>query len=178
MLNEYRGLRVLCSKDTAVNTGTGVTEEVKCRWGSVQPSLVTLSFLKYEPVMFPLFSFSYSHSISITIRPPLLCLRTPFFCSQNGPSVPAPEEMSLGRLLRRASSKASDLLTFNPGAGGTSLRSGLDGEIIFSKNNVCVHPAEPLPGLAEHHPGKTGPMEAVCYQLDFFVVWLSSNMHT
>uniref|UniRef100_A0A667YX61 TBC1 domain family, member 16 n=1 Tax=Myripristis murdjan TaxID=586833 RepID=A0A667YX61_9TELE len=38
--------------------------------------------------------------------------------------------MSLGRLLRR-----------------------LDGEIIFSKNNVCVHPAEPLPGLAEHHPG-------------------------
>lgn len=62
--------------------------------------------------------------------------------------------MSLGRLLRRASSKASDLLTFNPAAGGASLRSGLDGEIIFSKNNVCVHPAEPLPGLAEHHPGK------------------------
>lgn len=62
-------------------------------------------------------------------------------------------EMSLGRLLRRASSKASDLLTFNPGAGGAALRSGLDGEIIFSKNNVCVHPAEPLPGLAEHHPG-------------------------
>ncbi|KAM4597813.1 TBC1 domain family member 16 [Polymixia lowei] len=61
--------------------------------------------------------------------------------------------MSLGRLLRRASSKASDLLTFNPGAGGSSARSGLDGEIIFSKNNVCVHPAEPLPGLAEHHPG-------------------------
>ncbi|XP_076020756.1 TBC1 domain family member 16 isoform X2 [Genypterus blacodes] len=61
--------------------------------------------------------------------------------------------MSLGRLLRRASSKASDLLTFNPGAGGSSSRSGLDGEIIFSKNNVCVHPAEPLPGLAEHHPG-------------------------
>ncbi|CAG11434.1 unnamed protein product, partial [Tetraodon nigroviridis] len=61
--------------------------------------------------------------------------------------------MSLGRLLRRASSKASDLLTFNPGAGGTSARSGLDGEIIFSKNNVCVHPAEPVPGLAEHHPG-------------------------
>lgn len=62
--------------------------------------------------------------------------------------------MSLGRLLRRASSKASDLLTFNPGAAGSSLRSGLDGEIIFSKNNVCVHPAEPLPGLAEHHPGQ------------------------
>ncbi|XP_047213120.1 TBC1 domain family member 16-like isoform X2 [Girardinichthys multiradiatus] len=61
--------------------------------------------------------------------------------------------MSLGRLLRRASSKASDLLTLNSGAGGSSLRSGLDGEIIFSKNNVCVHPAEPLPGLAEHHPG-------------------------
>ncbi|KAJ4932748.1 hypothetical protein JOQ06_011163 [Pogonophryne albipinna] len=45
--------------------------------------------------------------------------------------------MSLGRLLRRASSKASDLLTFNP--GGSSLRSGLDGEIIFSKNNLCLH---------------------------------------
>ncbi|XP_067089578.1 TBC1 domain family member 16 [Osmerus mordax] len=59
--------------------------------------------------------------------------------------------MSLGRLLRRASSKASDLLTYNPGSGGS--RSGLDGEIIFSKNNVCVHPADPLPGLAEHHPG-------------------------
>lgn len=26
----------LCSKDTAVNTSTHVTEEVKCRWGSVQ----------------------------------------------------------------------------------------------------------------------------------------------
>ncbi|XP_069050773.1 TBC1 domain family member 16 isoform X2 [Lepisosteus oculatus] len=59
--------------------------------------------------------------------------------------------MSLGRLLRRASSKASDLLTFNPGSGGS--RAVLDGEIIFSKNNVCVHPTEPLPGLAEHHPG-------------------------
>lgn len=73
--------------------------------------------------------------------------------SEDGLSVSVPEEMSLGRLLRRASSKASDLLTFNPGAGGSVLRPGLDGEIIFSKNNVCVHPAEPLPGLAEHHPG-------------------------
>ncbi|XP_048870506.1 TBC1 domain family member 16 [Brienomyrus brachyistius] len=59
--------------------------------------------------------------------------------------------MSLGRLLRRASSKASDLLTFGSGSGGS--RGLLDGEIIFSKNNVCVHPSEPLPGLAEHHPG-------------------------
>ncbi|KAL0198427.1 hypothetical protein M9458_006967, partial [Cirrhinus mrigala] len=58
--------------------------------------------------------------------------------------------MSFGRLLRRASSKASDLLTFNVGTGGS--RTVLDGEIIFSKNNVCVHPAEPLPGLPEHHP--------------------------
>lgn len=83
---------------------------------------------------------------------PLTPFTTPKY-PEDGPSVPVPEEMSLGRLLRRASSKASDLLTFNPGAGGTSLRSGLDGEIIFSKNNICVHPAEPLPGLAEHHPG-------------------------
>ncbi|MGH0149871.1 UNVERIFIED_CONTAM: hypothetical protein FKN15_025218 [Acipenser sinensis] len=59
--------------------------------------------------------------------------------------------MSLGRLLRRASSKASDLLIFNPGSGGS--RSVLDGEIIYSKNNVCVHPSELLQGLAEHHPG-------------------------
>nr|XP_025038936.1 TBC1 domain family member 16 [Pelodiscus sinensis] len=51
--------------------------------------------------------------------------------------------MSLGRLLRRASSKASDLLTLNPGGGGGS----------SSKNNVCVHPAEVPPGVGEHHPG-------------------------
>ncbi|TRZ01375.1 hypothetical protein DNTS_034928 [Danionella cerebrum] len=61
------------------------------------------------------------------------------------------QEMSFGRLLRRASSKASDLLTFNLGSGPS--RGLLDGEIIFSKNNVCVHPAEPLPGVPEHHPG-------------------------
>lgn len=60
--------------------------------------------------------------------------------------------MSLGRLLRRASSKASDLLTLNPG-GGSGSSSILDGEIIYSKNNVCVHPAEVLPGVGEHHPG-------------------------
>ncbi|XP_061605373.1 TBC1 domain family member 16 isoform X2 [Phyllopteryx taeniolatus] len=77
-------------------------------------------------------------------------LWTPAAEPKDGPRVPLSEEMSLGRLLRRASSKASDLLTFNPGA---TLRSGSDGEIVYSKNNVCVHPAEPLPGLAEHHPG-------------------------
>ncbi|XP_054702602.1 TBC1 domain family member 16 isoform X3 [Grus americana] len=60
--------------------------------------------------------------------------------------------MSLGRLLRRASSKASDLLTLNPG-GGSSSSSVLDGEIIYSKNNVCVHPPELLQGIGEHHPG-------------------------
>ncbi|XP_036196958.1 TBC1 domain family member 16 isoform X2 [Myotis myotis] len=59
--------------------------------------------------------------------------------------------MSLGRLLRRASSRASDLLTLAPGAGGPP--SILDGEIIYSKNNVCVHPPEGLQGLGEHHPG-------------------------
>ncbi|XP_023794643.1 TBC1 domain family member 16 isoform X4 [Cyanistes caeruleus] len=57
--------------------------------------------------------------------------------------------MSLGRLLRRASSKASDLLTLTP--GGSS--SVLEGEIIYSKNNVCVHPPELLQGIGEHHPG-------------------------
>ncbi|XP_047403780.1 TBC1 domain family member 16 isoform X3 [Sciurus carolinensis] len=60
--------------------------------------------------------------------------------------------MSLGRLLRRASSKASDLLTLTPGGSGGS-PSVLDGEIIYSKNNVCVHPPEGLQGLGEHHPG-------------------------
>ncbi|XP_065503639.1 TBC1 domain family member 16 isoform X2 [Caloenas nicobarica] len=59
--------------------------------------------------------------------------------------------MSLGRLLRRASSKASDLLTLNP--GGSSSSSVLDGEIIYSKNNVCVHPPALLQGIGEHHPG-------------------------
>ncbi|XP_029783453.1 TBC1 domain family member 16 isoform X1 [Suricata suricatta] len=60
--------------------------------------------------------------------------------------------MSLGRLLRRASSKASDLLTLTPGGSGGS-PSVLDGEIIYSKNNVCVHPPQGLQGLGEHHPG-------------------------
>uniref|UniRef100_A0A8D0P9S1 TBC1 domain family member 16 n=1 Tax=Sus scrofa TaxID=9823 RepID=A0A8D0P9S1_PIG len=60
--------------------------------------------------------------------------------------------MSLGRLLRRASSKASDLLTLAPGGGGGP-PTVLDGEIIYSKNNVCVHPPEGLQGLGEHHPG-------------------------
>ncbi|XP_030087954.1 TBC1 domain family member 16 isoform X3 [Serinus canaria] len=58
--------------------------------------------------------------------------------------------MSLGRLLRRASSRASDLLTLTPGGGSSSL---LDGEIIYSKNNVCVHPPELLQAIGEHHPG-------------------------
>ncbi|CAH2291638.1 TBC1 domain family member 16 isoform X1 [Pelobates cultripes] len=58
--------------------------------------------------------------------------------------------MSLGRLLRRASSKASDLLTLNSGGGTQSV---LDGEIIFSKNNVCVHPPELLQDVGSHHPG-------------------------
>ncbi|XP_036268114.1 TBC1 domain family member 16 [Pipistrellus kuhlii] len=58
--------------------------------------------------------------------------------------------MSLGRLLRRASSRASDLLTLAPGGGPPS---ALDGEILYSKNNVCVHPPEGLQGLGEHHPG-------------------------
>ncbi|KAL4687347.1 hypothetical protein H8959_019475 [Pygathrix nigripes] len=61
--------------------------------------------------------------------------------------------MSLGRLLRRASSKASDLLTLTPGGSGSGSPCVLDGEIIYSKNNVCVHPPEGLQGLGEHHPG-------------------------
>ncbi|KAG8446520.1 hypothetical protein GDO86_014105 [Hymenochirus boettgeri] len=58
--------------------------------------------------------------------------------------------MSFGRLLHRASSKASDLLTLGSGGGSSSV---LDGEIIFSKNNVCVHPPELLQDVGSHHPG-------------------------
>ncbi|XP_073901064.1 TBC1 domain family member 16 isoform X2 [Castor canadensis] len=61
--------------------------------------------------------------------------------------------MPLGRLLRRASPKTSDLLTLTGGGGSLSV---LDGEIIYSKNNVCVHPPEGLQGLGEHHPGYLG----------------------
>lgn len=72
-------------------------------------------------------------------------------------------EMSLGQLLRRASSKASDLLTFNQSSGSSRI---LDGEIIYSKNNVCVHPSDVLRVLGEHHPGM---IQATEY---FFVSWL------
>lgn len=81
------------------------------------------------------------------------CISLSLYHTEDGSSERSLEEMSFGRLLRRASSKASDLLTFNVGSGGS--RTVLDGEIIFSKNNVCVHPSETLPGLPEHHPGTT-----------------------
>nr|XP_033816455.1 TBC1 domain family member 16 isoform X2 [Geotrypetes seraphini] len=58
--------------------------------------------------------------------------------------------MSLGRLLRRASSKASDLLTLQSSGASSSI---LDSDIIYSKNNVCVHPPELLQGPGAHHPG-------------------------
>nr|XP_045013896.1 TBC1 domain family member 16 isoform X2 [Jaculus jaculus] len=69
--------------------------------------------------------------------------------AEDGNTRPA---MSLGRLLRRASSKASDLLTLTPG-GGSGAPSILDGDVIYSKNNVCVHAPEGLQGPGEHHPG-------------------------
>lgn len=74
--------------------------------------------------------------------------------------------MSLGRLLRRASSKASDLLTLTPGSS-----SVLDGEIIYSKNNVCVHPPELLQGAGEHHPGE-GRLQTLPI-LSFSLSWVS-----
>lgn len=90
----------------------------------------------------------------LSAPPPGRCGRAPPGpqCAEDGNTPPA---MSLGRLLRRASSKASDLLTLNPG-GGSGPPSVLDGEIIYSKNNVCVHPPEGLQGLGEHHPGEPG----------------------
>ncbi len=88
--------------------------------------------------------------------------------SEDGSSERSLEEMSFGRLLRRASSKASDLLTFNVGTGGS--RAVLDGEIIFSKNNVCVHPAEPLPGLPEHHPGTSHTVPQIHHVIHYKAV--------
>lgn len=84
--------------------------------------------------------------------------------------------MSLGRLLRRASSKASDLLTLNPG-GSSSSSSILDGEIIYSKNNVCVHPPELLQGIGEHHPGD-GELQALPAHPFFFFFSLSWGVST
>ena len=46
--------------------------------------------------------------------------------------------------------KATNLLGF----GGCDLKPPpLDGEIIYCKNNVCVHPPAPLTMDSEHHPG-------------------------
>ncbi|XP_052071008.1 TBC1 domain family member 16-like [Mytilus californianus] len=46
--------------------------------------------------------------------------------------------------------KATNLL----GIGGSDLKPPpLDGEIIYCKNNVCVHPPAPLTMDSEHHPG-------------------------
>lgn len=46
--------------------------------------------------------------------------------------------------------KATNLL----GLGGGDLKPPpLDGEIIYCKNNVCVHPPAPLTMDSEHHPG-------------------------
>ena len=46
--------------------------------------------------------------------------------------------------------KATNLL----GIGGSDLKPPpLDGEIIYCKNNVCVHPPAPLTLDSEHHPG-------------------------
>ena len=55
--------------------------------------------------------------------------------------------MALGSIFKKASSLF--------GLGGTdSLRPPpLDGEIIYCKNNVCVHPPASLLVESEHHPG-------------------------
>lgn len=94
--------------------------------------------------------------------------------------------MSLGRLLRRASSKASDLLTLTTG-GSSGSPSVLDGEIIYSKNNVCVHAPEGLQGPGEHHPGEMGSgSPSHSWFLDTLVVsrdgaslcWQGSGVHS
>lgn len=47
--------------------------------------------------------------------------------------------------------KASNFLGFS---NTDTLRPPpLDGEIVYSKNNVCVHPPAPLSLDVEHHPG-------------------------
>lgn len=58
-----------------------------------------------------------------------------------------PSMAGLGNMFR----KASSFLGFS---NTDSLKPPpLDGEIIYSKNNVCVHPPAPLSLDVEHHPG-------------------------
>lgn len=121
----------------------------------------------------------HSDSVSLLFEQTLLsvlgaCLKL----TENGNTLLA---MSLGRLLRRASSKASDLLTLNVSNSGSGSSSILDGEIIYSKNNVCVHPPEMLQGIVEHHPGKGKPEKVLWYVyrsscLPFPVDYLSSHL--
>ncbi|KAG9350438.1 hypothetical protein JZ751_026800 [Albula glossodonta] len=59
--------------------------------------------------------------------------------------------MSLCQLLRQTPSDPSAPLILDTGSGRQMVEP--NGEIIFSKNNVCVHPSESLQGQAQHHPG-------------------------
>ena len=66
--------------------------------------------------------------------------------SQSGLLFPSPAMLTLGNLFR----KASNFL----GIGSPDFKPPpLDGEIIYCKNNVCVHPPARLSHHGEHFPG-------------------------
>lgn len=56
---------------------------------------------------------------------------------------------SLHTMLRRASS----FLGFEDKDGSRCVDNQSEGEVIFCKNNVCIHPPLPLQAETEHHPG-------------------------
>ena len=56
---------------------------------------------------------------------------------------------AISGLFRRASS----YLGYDSSPSAASRPAPLDGEIIFSKNNVCVHPTATLRVKAQHNPG-------------------------
>lgn len=57
--------------------------------------------------------------------------------------------MALNNLLRRASS----FLGLIDQDEYARLCKAEEGEVIYCKNNVCVHPPVPIRTEAEHHPG-------------------------
>jgi hypothetical protein len=65
----------------------------------------------------------------------------------NGASDCPAKKMSFSSLFK----KASTFLGLSSPETGKS--PPLDGEIIYCKNNVCVHPPVPLRQASQHHPG-------------------------
>ena len=66
--------------------------------------------------------------------------------NQSGLLFPSPAMMTLGNLFR----KASNLFGIS---SPEHKPPPLDGEIIYCKNNVCVHPPARLSQYGDHFPG-------------------------